>query len=458
MLKGKRVLLGVTGGIAAYRAAELARMLTREGAEVRVAMTAAACEFVQPLTFQALCGHPVMLSLFDQQEESQIGHIAAARWPDCIVVAPATANFIGKAAGGIADDLLTTIVMASRKPVVLAPAMNWAMWQNEFVQANLARLTALERFQIVPPEEGEMACGETGKGRLATLDFIIDRVVYASREEKDLHDETVLITSGPTYEDIDPVRFVANRSSGKMGFALAREARARGGRVILIAGPNSLIPPCDVQVVPVRTAAQMLEAVRKHAPEANVIIKAAAVADFRPARTADRKIHKDEGDFSLPLVKTVDILSELGQSKRHNQFLVGFAAETHQVMTYGSQKLREKRLDLIVVNDVSEEGAGFEVDTNVVKVIDNAGHIEQWPMMPKAKVAVMLFDLIQKHRANQKGPDKGRDGHSVRPSHRPGGGRRRRSKRGGGGGGGGGGESRGGEGRANGGNPEGQPA
>ncbi len=419
ILDGKRILLCVTGGIAAFKSAELVRMMTKQGAEVRVAMTAAATRFVGPLTFQALSTRSVLLDLFDPQRESQISHIEAARWPDCIVIVPATANIIGKLANGLADDLVSTLLLAARKTIVIAPAMNWAMWQNEIVQANLKRLSEHSRFVIVPPDSGELACGEEGKGRLAALDEILDAAVYAARTEQDLEGETVLVTAGPTYEDIDPVRYVANRSSGKMGFAIAREARARGAKVILISGPNDLIPPSDVEVVSIRSADQMLEATLKHAKDAQIIIKAAAVADYRPARRSDQKIHKEQSEFSLPLTRTADILKELGNKKRAKQFLVGFAAETHQVMQNGRNKLNEKKLDMIVVNDISLEGAGFEVDTNVVKIIDRKGHIESLPMLAKSEVARILFDLIQKERASQSNGRTSRSSRGGRSNQRP---------------------------------------
>lgn len=399
MLKGKRILCCVTGGIAAYKAAELVRMLGKEGAELRVAMTESAARFVCPLTFEALSGRPVMTDLFEKRREGQIIHIEAARWPNAIIVAPATANIIGKLAGGIADELVSTILMAACAPVVIAPAMNWTMYQNEFVQGNLEKLAGVSRFTVVPPEQGEMACGESGKGRLGKLEWIMDAATYAAREARDLSGETVLVTAGPTFEDLDPVRFIANRSSGKMGFAIAREARARGAKVILVAGPNQLLAPFDVEIVSVRNAKNMLDEVLKHFPAANVVIKAAAVADYRPARTQPNKIKKQQKGFKLTLDSTVDILKELGRRKKQGQFLVGFAAETNQVMESGREKLRAKNLDMIVVNDVSQEGAGFDADTNVVTIIDRKGHIESLTLKEKTEVAEILFDMIQKLRA-----------------------------------------------------------
>ncbi len=399
LLNGSRILLCVTGGIAAYKSAELARLFIMEGAEVRAAMTKSAAEFVRPLTFQALTGKRVLLDLFDMEREGQIGHIEAARWADAVVMAPATANSIGKLANGIADDTVSTVLAAFRGPVVLAPAMNWAMWRNEFVQENIQRLSTIERFSVVPPETGDLACGEQGQGRLAALETILDATLYACREEKDLSGERVLVTAGPTFEDIDPVRYVANRSSGRMGFAIAREAMARGAETVLVAGPNTLTPPFGVAYEEVRTADQMHKRVMEHARDANVIVMSAAVADYRPVRTADQKIHKQDSSFALNLTRTVDILKELGKARKPRQFLVGFAAETNQVLQSGRKKLTEKKLDAIVINDVSQEGAGFEVETNVVKIIGKSGLIESLPQMAKSEVSVQLFEIIQKLRA-----------------------------------------------------------
>ena len=402
MLDNKRVLLCVTGGIAVYKAAELARLLMKEGAEVRVAMTPNACQFVSPLTFQALTQKPVALEMFDATQEAQISHIALARWPEVIVVVPATANTLGKLAHGIADNLVSTLLLATQKQLVVAPAMNWSMWRHEATQANVAILNSWGRVKIVEPSSGELACGEQGEGKLAELADILDAVVYAaSREHRDLEGETVLLTAGPTAEDIDPVRYLTNRSSGKMGYALAREARSRGAKVILISGPVALRPPYDVEFIPVRSAEEMARAVLQNAPKANIIIKAAAVADYRPSRVAEQKIHKTTGDFLLTLIPTTDILKELGARKRPDQFLVGYAAETNQVLEQATRKLREKNLNLIVVNDISQEGAGFDVDTNIVKIIDPKGHVDALPMLSKAEVAHALFEVVQKKRAEK---------------------------------------------------------
>lgn len=401
ILNGKRILLCIAGGIAAYKSAEFTRMLIKNGAEVRVAMTESARKFVTPLTFQALSNKAVMCDLFDQNEEDQIGHIEAARWANCIAIVPATANIIGKMANGIADDLISTIMLAALCPIVVAPSMNWAMWQNAIVKDNVKKLSGYKNIKFVLPESGDLACGETGKGRLAELEEIMDSIYYATHEEKDLSGEFVLVTAGPTYEDIDPVRFVGNRSSGKMGFAIAKEARARGAKVVLIAGPNKLHNPGGMDIINVRSAEDMLDAVMQHAPHANIIIKSAAVADYRPARPASQKIHKSTRDFQLAMKSTTDILKTIGSRKGKNQFLVGFAAETQQVLESGKNKLRSKNLDLIVVNDISQEGAGFDVDTNVVRIIDRKGHVESLPKMDKSEVAHVIFDIVQKQRASK---------------------------------------------------------
>ncbi len=402
LLKGKKILFGVTGGIAAYKSCELVRMLVKQGAEVNVIMTENATKFVQPLTFETLSKHRVWTDTFKRYEEGEINHIQAGREADAVVIAPATANVIAKIVHGIADDLLTSTLLSTRKHVVVAPAMDWAMFKNEVTQENLAKLEKMERYTIIPPEEGELASGESGRGRLATLEHILDEVIYAASTSNDLEGENVLITAGPTFEDLDPVRYIGNRSSGKMGFALAREARARGARVVLVAGPNRLVAPHGVEVVDVRSNAEMLDAVMKYAPDMHIIIKAAAVADYRPARYYMQKIEKGPGPLALNLERTADILFELGRKKTASQFLVGFAAETQQVLQKATNKLKQKNLDLIVVNDLSQDGAGFDEDTNIVHIIDRKGHTDSLPIMDKADVAHEIFCVIQKERANGK--------------------------------------------------------
>ncbi len=408
MLKNKKILVCVTGGIAAYKAAEFVRLLIENGATVRVAMTAAAQEFITPMTFQALTGKTVLTSLFSLSDELRIGHISVAHDIDAAVVLPCTANTIGKLAGGLADNIVTTLLMATRSPVVLAPAMNWAMWKNEIVTENTKKLSAMRRITVVPPGEGYLACGETGSGRLAELHDVLDATIYAARsDQQDMTDETVLITAGPTLERLDPVRFLTNRSSGKMGFALAREARARGAKVQLIAGPHSIPAPFDVETIEVESAVEMHKEVLARYTKAQVIIKSAAVADYRPERTQSSKIKKHDGDLTLNFVRTPDILMELGKKAKRGQYLVGFAAEDRQVLQNAKAKLKNKKLDLIVMNDISQQGAGFETDTNIVHIIDRLSHVESLPMMKKSEVARVILDHVQKRRteaANKKKP------------------------------------------------------
>lgn len=396
MLKGKKIVLGVTGGIAAYKAAELVRELVCVGAEVFVVMTRGAQEFVTPLTFQTLSGNKVATELFSLLEESEIGHISLADRADILVIAPATANVIGKIAGGIADDMLSTAVMATQAPVLLAPAMNVHMWQNPITQENIRKLRA-RGYHFIDPEGGELACGYEGMGRLAAIPAIVEEV-RALLSPKDYAGETLLVTAGPTEEPIDPVRFLSNRSSGKMGFALTRAARRRGAQVTLVSGPTALTSPSRVHFIPVRTAAQMREAVLENLHAASILIMAAAVSDFRPQGMKEGKIKKSKANLTLPLELNPDILTEAGRQKG-NRVFVGFAAETHHLLQNAQQKLAEKNLDLIVANDVSLPGAGFAVDTNIVKLIDRCGKVEELPLMGKEELADLILDRVVKLRA-----------------------------------------------------------
>jgi phosphopantothenoylcysteine decarboxylase/phosphopantothenate--cysteine ligase len=391
MLKGKKIILGVTGGIAAYKAAELVRELVRSGAEVFVVMTHSAQAFITPLTFQTLSGNKVTTELFSLVEESEIGHIALADRAELLVIAPATANIIGKMAGGIADDMLTTIVMATKAPVLLAPAMNVHMWENPICQENIQKLRG-RGFHFIDPEAGELACGYEGKGRLAEIPAIVEEI-RAILSPQDLSGETLLVTAGPTEEPIDPVRFLSNRSSGKMGFAVARAARLRGARVILVSGPSALPAPSGVKFIPVRTAAEMREAVLGSLAGVSVLVMAAAVSDYRPKVTSPEKIKKSQAELTLPLELNPDILREAGQRKE-KRFLIGFAAETESLLANARKKLAEKNLDLIVANDVGLPGAGFAVDTNLVKLIDRSGKIEELPLMGKEDLADRVLDRV----------------------------------------------------------------
>ncbi|HEX7409759.1 MAG TPA: bifunctional phosphopantothenoylcysteine decarboxylase/phosphopantothenate--cysteine ligase CoaBC [Candidatus Binatia bacterium] len=390
-LDGKTVVLALTGGIACYKAAELVRALTRDGATVRVMMSAGAEQFITPLTLQTLSGNPVATSTFDLTQESEIGHIRLADAADVIVIAPATANIIGKIAAGIADDLITTVLLATRAPVVLAPAMNVHMYENRIVQANLERLRQYG-FRIAEPGEGFLACGYEGKGRLADIEVLLAEVGRALSPHN-LAGEHVLITAGPNREPLDPVRFISNRSTGKMGFALAAAAWRRGAEVNLIAGPTTLPTPHGVRRCDVSTAEQMRQAVMSAYEPATIVLMAAAVADYRPARVAKEKVKKGSGGMVLELERTTDILAELAPRKGP-RILVGFAAETEQVTTNAERKLVEKNLDLIVANDVAGKDTGFEVDTNAVTIIDRNGHQKSVPLMSKDEVADHILDCV----------------------------------------------------------------
>ncbi len=395
MLKGRRIVLGVTGGIAVYKAAELVRELVRSGAEVYVVMTRSAQAFVTPLTFQTLSGHPVVTELFNLIEESEIGHIALADRAEVLVIVPATANIIGKIAAGIADDMLTTIVMATKAPVLLAPAMNVHMWENSICQENIARLRA-RGYHFIDPESGELACGYEGKGRLAdTLEIVEEIRVILS--PKDLAGETVLVTAGPTEEAIDPIRFITNHSSGKMGFALAQASQRRGAQVTLVGGPTAFPHPARVKYISVRSAVEMREAVLQNLEKASLLLMAAAVSDYRPKQKASEKIKKIASSMVVELERNPDILRESGRRKGR-RLIVGFAAETENLLDNARRKLEEKNLDLIVANDVTLPGAGFAGDTNIVKLLDRSGKVEELPLMSKEGLADQILDRIVRMR------------------------------------------------------------
>jgi phosphopantothenoylcysteine decarboxylase/phosphopantothenate--cysteine ligase len=399
MLKDKRIVLGVTGGIAAYKAVELLRLFVKAGARVQVIMTVAAQEFVTPLTFQTLSGNPVHTGLFNLLQEMEIGHITLADRADLLVIAPATANVIGKISCGIADDLLTTTVMATRAPVLFAPAMNVNMWENPLYRQNEEKLKGLG-YHFLEPASGFLACGWEGQGKLPEPGAIFQECVRLLTPQ-DLADETVLVTAGPTREELDPIRYLSNRSSGKMGYAIARAACNRGAKVILVSGPTALTPPCGVEFLGVTSAAQMREAVLGRAGEATVIVKAAAVADYRPSVRAPQKIKKEgSGEMTLVLEKTPDILAELGEIKGA-RYLVGFAAETADLLANAGKKLKTKKLDLIVANDVTEDGAGFDVDTNIVRFLFADGTVQELPRMSKDAVAGRLLDVIAARRGGR---------------------------------------------------------
>jgi phosphopantothenoylcysteine decarboxylase/phosphopantothenate--cysteine ligase len=405
MLKGKKIVLGVTAGIAAYKAAEFVRLLVKEGVDVHVAMTQNAQKFIAPLTFQTLSGNPVITDPFALLEDAEIGHIALADLAEMVIILPATANIIGKIANGIADDFLSTMVMATRAPVLFVPSMNVNMWENKALQRNME--TLLERgYHLMEPGEGELACHWYGKGRLPELAEVIEKIEDLF-SPKDLRGQQILITGGPTQEAIDPVRFITNRSSGKMGYALAQMARRRGAEVILISGPVPLpLPRRDIKFVPVRSAEEMEKAVFANLKGTSVVIMAAAVSDYRPKVMSDRKIKKEEFDSSLTLERTDDILGRLGK-KKADRILVGFAAETDDLVANAQKKLQGKNLDMIVANDVSIPGAGFASDTNQVKILYPSGDVKDLPMMSKMEVSRFILDevlslLRKKKRSNPK--------------------------------------------------------
>jgi phosphopantothenoylcysteine decarboxylase/phosphopantothenate--cysteine ligase len=387
--KPKTVVLGVAGGIACYKAVELVRLLVKAGLRVQVIMTRGALEFVTALTFQTLSGHPVATETFNLTQESEIGHINLADSADLFVVAPATANIIGKIANGIADDLLTTVIMATQAPVLIAPAMNIHMYENPILQENLRKLGRVG-YHILEPAEGFLACGYEGKGRLPDPEKIADEVERLLGK-KDLVGERLLITAGPNREPLDPVRYLSNRSSGKMGYALARAAARRGAEVVLVSGPTALDCPAGVRLVPVVTAADMRDAVVKEFATATAVVMAAAVADYRPVVTADRKIKRGKGPIELRLEPNPDIVKELGQNK-DGKVLIGFAAETEDLTANAAKKLREKNLDMIVANNVAESGSGFDGDTNIATILDCTGASQSLPLMSKDELADRIYD------------------------------------------------------------------
>ncbi|GAB1778156.1 bifunctional phosphopantothenoylcysteine decarboxylase/phosphopantothenate--cysteine ligase CoaBC [Priestia megaterium] len=396
-MKGKRILLCVSGGIAVYKAAALTSKLVQAGAEVKVMMTASACEFVTPLTFQALSRNPVYTDTFDEKDPSVIAHIDLADWPDLILVAPATANMIGKIANGLADDMISTTLLAATAPVWIAPAMNVHMYDHPAVKKNMSTLSSFG-YSFVEPGEGYLACGYVGKGRLEEPETIVSLIgsyfSQASHTQKILEGVNVLVTAGPTVERIDPVRFFTNRSTGKMGYALAEQAAKLGASVTLVTGPTNLEYPKGVQVVQIESAQQMLEAVMQRYHEADVVIKSAAVADYRPKHVFDQKMKKQPGEAVLELERTTDILRTLGERKEH-QLLVGFAAETEQVDEYAQKKLASKNLDMIVANNVMTEGAGFGTDTNIVTLYKRSGESKELPILSKHDVATEVLKEVK---------------------------------------------------------------
>jgi phosphopantothenoylcysteine decarboxylase/phosphopantothenate--cysteine ligase len=392
MMKGKKILLAVTGGIAAYKSAELIRLFIKNDAQVKVLMTKNAQEFITPLTLQTLSSHPVYRETFSLIKDFDIAHIALAQEADILVIAPATANIIGKIAAGLADDLLTTVVMATKAPVLICPSMNTNMYENAIVRENIQKLT-FRGYHMMKADSGELACKSEGVGRLPELSDIVEEV-KSILTEKDLVGETVLVTAGPTREPLDPVRFITNYSSGKMGYALASRARRRGASVILISGPTVLSVPRGVTYVPVSTAVEMRHAVMKNLKQSTIVIKSAAVADYRPSVCADAKIKKKDGPWTLYLERNPDIIAEIGKKKKE-RILIGFAMESEDLIKNAKAKMLAKNMDLIVANDVKQKDAGFQSDTNIVKILDRDGGIEELPVMDKMDVADRILDRVK---------------------------------------------------------------
>lgn len=382
----KCVVLGVTGGIAAYKACEVLRLLQKQGMDVYVVMTKNACRFVAPLTFETLSGHPVAVDTFERPATWEVEHIALAKRADLFLIVPATANIIGKMACGIADDMLSTTVMATRAPIMIAPAMNTGMWDNPATQQNIK--TLIERgVHVITPANGYLACGDTGAGKLEDVSVIAQRAVDLLQQQQDLRGLRIMVTAGPTREALDPVRYISNRSSGKMGYAIARAAANRGAIVTLLSGPVALEAPRGVQLVPFTTTQDLLDRALEHVQSQDIIIQSAAPADYRAETIASQKIKKNHGeDFVLRLIENPDVAATLGKAKRDDQVFIGFAAETNNVLEHAQAKLRKKNLDMIVANDVTQPGAGFDVDTNIVTFITQSETISL-PLLRKDEVA-----------------------------------------------------------------------
>lgn len=399
MLKGKKIVLGVTGGIAIFKAVDLVSKLRKQGVEVRVVMTEHAAKFVSPLLFAEISGHKCAVSMWDGRDEFNVEHIALANWGDLILVAPATANILAKMACGLADDLLSTVLLAAPCPIIVCPAMNTGMYENAATQENL-KVLAGRGIDIMEPASGELACGTTGAGRLPEVPEIISYLEhFLAQREGDMRGLKVMVTAAGTREPIDPVRFVGNRSSGKMGYSIARQALLRGADVTLITGPSAMTPPPYAKVVRVETTKQMLDACLAVYPDTDIVIKAAAVADFKPRSVADQKIKKihPEDGMTIVMDQNPDILKTLGSMKKQ-QFLVGFAAETQNLLENAANKVKKKNLDMIVANDVSLKGAGFNTDTNIVKFLYPDGKVEALEILSKDDVASILLDRVMEKR------------------------------------------------------------
>ena len=393
MLKGKTVVLGVTGSIAAYKIASLASMLVKKQVNVHVIMTHNATNFINPITFETLTGHKCLVDTFDRNFEFQVEHVSLAKQADVVMIAPASANVIGKLAHGIADDMLTTTLLACRCPKFLSPAMNTAMYENPMVQDNL-KILKKYGYKVITPASGYLACGDTGSGKMPEPEILFQYIERELAGPKDLTGKKVLVTAGPTQENIDPVRYITNHSSGKMGYAVAKAAMLRGAEVTLVSGQTALTPPMFVDYVQITTAEEMYQAVTSRSDEQDIIIKAAAVADYRPKTVYENKVKKQDGQMSIELERTRDILAYLGEHKRENQFLCGFSMETENMIGNSRAKLQKKNLDMVAANNVKVEGAGFQGDTNVMTLITQDQEIAL-PLMSKEEVADKILDTIR---------------------------------------------------------------
>ena len=403
MLNGKTVILGVTGSIAAYKAANLASMLKKQHADVHVILTANGAQFIHPVTFETLTGNKCLMDTFDRNFQFNVEHVELAKRADAVLVAPATANVMAKLAHGLADDMLTTTVLACRCPKIIAPAMNTRMFENPGTQDNMETLKKYG-WKIIQPAVGHLACGDTGAGKFPEEELIMDHLLNEIAMKKDMEGLKVLVTAGPTMEAIDPVRFISNHSTGKMGYSLARICRQRGARVTLVSGKTGLKTPAGVELVPIKSAADMFEAVTAVSAEQDIIIKAAAVADYRPVSVADQKLKKSDEDMTIALERTTDILAWLGAHKGRKQVLCGFAMETEQMVEHAMEKLKKKNLDLIAANNVKVEGAGFGTDTNVVTMITRQ-EIKELEKMTKEQVSVKLVDELIRLREEKLGDE-----------------------------------------------------
>ena len=395
MLKNKTVVIGVSGGIAVYKACDIVSRLKKLNANVHVIMTNNATEFVTPLTFQSLSQNYVVNDMFEEPKTWDVEHISLAKKADVFLIAPATANVIGKIANGICDDMLTTTVMATTGKVLIAPAMNTNMYRNPILQRNITILKELG-YNFVNPESGRLACGDVGEGKLAQPEVIVNEVVnLLTDKEKDLQGQKIMITAGPTVESIDPVRYLTNRSTGKMGYAIAKQAANRGAEVTLVSGPTNIAPPSNIKkLIKIESAKDMYNAIIENFDDNQVIIKSAAVADYKPKTYSDKKIKKNDDDLVIKLDRNKDIAYELGKIKK-DKILVGFAAETNDIIENAKGKIQKKNFDFIVANDLTEEGAGFGTDTNIVKIIDKEGNINKYPQMKKDEVANVILDKVK---------------------------------------------------------------